>query len=936
MGFAQPQLVLLVLPAALVWWNCRGPSRAGAVVRAIVLLLLVLAAAGPFARVGEPGRDLVVLFDRSRSMPGEAAARVREVLELARRERRRGDRLALVSFGAQAAIEAPPSDDLRWDGAFTREVDRDASNLAAAIELGVQLVAPSRPGALLLVSDGESNAGDALAAARAALARGVRIDVLPLARAAGADVAIERLETPSESGVFEPYPIHAWVRSTRAREVEFELSRDGELLARGRRSLIAGSQRWSFRDLPLRAGVADVQLRLLDADDATPENDAARAVLRIHGQRPVLIVNQDGAEDTLSAALRQAAIPVEVAAPEHGRLERLALSGVRAVVLENVAAASLGGSALAALREFVRERGGGLLMTGGRASFGLGGFHRSPLDELLPVSLEMRQEARKLGVALAIVLDRSGSMGMEAAPGVPKMALANLGASTAIELLSPIDSSAVIAVDSGPHVVVPLTSVDDAAEISSRVRRISAGGGGIYCRTGLEAAVRELDQAAQRQRHIVLFADAADAEEQHGCIELIERLARAGVTLSVVALGSKSDSDAPFLVECAAAGGGACYFTLDPGELPRLFAQDTLTIARATFVDEPAACRPLADLVGLGDASALPEGFASFDGYNVTWLREGASAGALIENEHRSPGFAFWQHGLGRVAAFTGQVGGQYGASVVAWEGFGGFFVTLARWLAGQEAPSEVFASVRREGRDARVRIELDPSAASALDPARFALRMSGADGRAREIELERVGDNSLEARVLLEREGVSLGTLSLGDGRVLELPPMSLPHSPEFEVGLDRDRGEVLLRAIASESGGLVAPSMGELWRGERDGRRWRVVSRELALAALLLVLVEIAARRLELWGLAASALNRARRSIGLARLGERGASARAPEAVASAADAASPAPTARVAPEAASSAASAAPGNEVRPTASIEDALARARRAAGRELER
>lgn len=934
MGFAQPHLLLLALPAALVWWTCRGPTRAGAVVRALILILLVLAAAGPFARIGEPGRDLIVLLDRSRSMPGQAAARVREVLELARAESERGDRLALVAFGAQAALEAPPSDDLRWDGGFTRALDVDASNLASAIDLGVQLIAPGRPGALLLVSDGESNAGDALAAARAALARGVRVDVLPLARGAGAEVAIERLELPAESGLFEPYPIHAWIRSSEAREVEFELVRDGEVLARGRRAVTPGSQRWSFRDLPVRAGVSGVQLRLIDVADATPENDSARAALRIHGQRPVLIVNQDGAEDTLSAALRQAAIPVEVAAPEQGRLERLALSGVRAVVLENVPANRLGGAALSALREFVRERGGGLLMTGGRASFGLGGYHRSPLDELLPVSLEMRQETRKLGVAIAIVLDRSGSMGVEAAPGVPKMALANLGASTAIEMLAPIDSAAVIAVDSGPHVVQPLASVTDPGAMAARARSIEAGGGGIYCLTGIEAAVRELDSAPQRQRHIVLFADAADAEEQSGCVELIERIGRAGVTLSVVALGSKADSDAKFLEECAAAGGGGCYFTLDAAELPRLFAQDTLTIARATFIDEPAECRPLADLVGLGDASALTQSFARFDGYNVTWLRPGASAGAVIENQYSSPAFAFWQHGLGRVAAFTGQIGGQYGAPVVAWDEFGAFFVTLARWLAGQEAPSEVFASVRREGREARVRIELDPSAAGALDPARFELRVSEADGRARELELERVAENTFEARVLLEREGVSLGTLSLGDGRVLELPPMSLPHSPEFEVGLDRGRGEALLRAVADESGGLVSPSMGELWRGERDGRSWRVVSRELALAALALLVLEIAARRLELWGAAAMLVRRLARG---ARGGLRGPAAAAP----SVATASTPKPSST--PVAAPAARVEVSGSDdVEPTpaapttSSIEDALARARRAAGRELER
>ena len=51
------------------------------------------------------------------------------------------------------------------------------------------------------------------------------------------------------------------------------------------------------------------------------------------------------------------------------------LDGVRAVVLENVPLADLPAGAAAALASYVRDLGGGLLMTGGRASFGPGGYH---------------------------------------------------------------------------------------------------------------------------------------------------------------------------------------------------------------------------------------------------------------------------------------------------------------------------------------------------------------------------------------------------------------------------------------------------------------------------------------------------------------------------------------------------------------------------------
>jgi hypothetical protein len=94
------------------------------------------------------------------------------------------------------------------------------------------------------------------------------------------------------------------------------------------------------------------------------------------------------------------------------------------VVINNVPAHRLPADFLAGLDFFVTAQGGGLLMTGGRFSFGSGGYFQSSLDPLLPVSMELRQEHRRLAVAMAIVLDRSGSMAAGAGGG-HKMDLAN-------------------------------------------------------------------------------------------------------------------------------------------------------------------------------------------------------------------------------------------------------------------------------------------------------------------------------------------------------------------------------------------------------------------------------------------------------------------------------------------------------------------------------
>ena len=93
------------------------------------------------------------------------------------------------------------------------------------------------------------------------------------------------------------------------------------------------------------------------------------------------------------------------------------------------------------------------------------------------------------------------------------------------------------------------------------------------------------------------------------------------------------------------------------------------------------------------------------------------------------------------------------------------------------------------------------------------------------------------------------MGTVKLDDDHFISLPPVVLPYSPEFERSPDADRGARLLKRLTRESGGELGVTAGSFFRGERSGSVWRLISRELMVVALLLLLLEIAGRRLSLW---------------------------------------------------------------------------------------
>ncbi|MGQ9917752.1 MAG: glutamine amidotransferase [Bryobacteraceae bacterium] len=67
------------------------------------------------------------------------------------------------------------------------------------------------------------------------------------------------------------------------------------------------------------------------------------------------------------------------------------LFGYQALILGNVEAGYFSPSQQTLIREFVDRRGGGVLFLGGRAALSDGGWHRSPLAEVLPVVLPERK-----------------------------------------------------------------------------------------------------------------------------------------------------------------------------------------------------------------------------------------------------------------------------------------------------------------------------------------------------------------------------------------------------------------------------------------------------------------------------------------------------------------------------------------------------------------
>ncbi len=119
------------------------------------------------------------------------------------------------------------------------------------------------------------------------------------------------------------------------------------------------------------------------------------------------------------------------------------------------------------------------MMTGGQKSYGPGGYFKSPLDPILPISMEMRREHRKFRSLLWSRWIVPAACPCRRADGRIKMDLADLGTVQVLDLLSPMDEFGVFAVDTEPHFIVPIDDVEKNQSMRGKILAIGSQGGGI-------------------------------------------------------------------------------------------------------------------------------------------------------------------------------------------------------------------------------------------------------------------------------------------------------------------------------------------------------------------------------------------------------------------------------------------------------------------------
>ena len=845
MLLSDPHWLLLFMPLFWLAWYYRPLSRRLFVLRVLVIILVVFALAGLQLRL--PGRagTLVIVADRSLSMPGNSDQRISETMEMLKSGMPAGASLGLVTFGEEAAVEMAPARSA-FSG-FSATIGREASRLDEGLKRALSLIAGDLTGRVLIISDGLWTGNDPRNVAFQAAARGIPLDFRLAGRDLSGDVAITEFQVPALLNPGEAFIAGARVFSPVEQAGQVSLFASDRLIASFSRLLRPGENSLAFSLLAPEASVVRFRLQVNgQGPDPMPENNIAKAISEVVGQKPFLVVS-DNTDSPMWQLLRQSGLAADLQAPGQISWSLEFLAGYSAVIIENVPAERVTMHGMQLLAAWVNHVGGGLLVTGGKNSYGNGGYYQSPLESVLPVSLELRSQHRKLALALMVVLDRSGSMAAPARGDRTKMDLANIAAASSLDLLSPFDEFGLLAVDTQAHEVVPLQRMTEKAKWRDRILRVESSGGGIYVFEGISKAAEMLLNAEAKTRHIILFADASDSEQPGRYWELLDKATRAGLTLSVIGLGSETDSDANLLRKIAEAGKGRIFFTRDPEELPRLFSQDTFVAARSTFIEEPAG------LVSLPGAARFIEnpGLISSEvgAYNLCYLRNEAFSALQTTDENKAPLLAGWQSGLGRVVCYMGVTGGPHAGKFAGDKAAAAILLGASRWIALDDRQSfgEMSVMQQIDNGNWKVSLLLDPERERDTlreNPEVRLIRLAEGQEPAQEtLTLHWDSADSLQTETMVRGNEVISGLIRSGKQQK-RLPPICQFYGPEFAPARFRD-GQAELKELASVTGGREIIDLGQIWKSLPAKIQFRSLAEELLFLALLLFIIEVAERR-------------------------------------------------------------------------------------------
>jgi uncharacterized membrane protein len=842
--FEQPLLLLIFIPIGvlvyLTWKRMSLPFPALQrslilVCRLLLFAFIILALAGTAWAQPVHRQATVFVGDISDSTNAQRPF-IEQYISNALKHKQPDDQVGIVAVGRNALVEQSVQTQIDF-AHFQSAPDTNFTDLAAGLRLAAAILPNDSQRHIVLLTDGYQNLEDALQEAQILQQEGIRLDIVPLPSTSGNEARIDSMDAPTTLHTNEHFLLHLKVYSTVAQKATLRLYLDSAIISEQPIQLAVGEQEFSF-DLAAPSSGFHTFRAVLEAPlDTIQQNNEASAFVNVQGPPSVLVVEgESGSGQNIVSALKASGIQVDTADPSGVPITLDGLAKYGSIILADVSAESLGNTRMQTIQSFVRDLGHGLVVSGGQNSYSLGSYGGTPLEQTLPVRMDIPQHKDTPSIAVVMIVESLEenveiNISKEAAKGV-------------VNFLSPRDQ---IGISSAYGTLsIPMQYVTDHAKIDKAIDNLNPNDPPSYT-PDLINAEQVLLHTNAKIKHIILLGDGDAFDSTY--VSTASRIASEQITISTVDTNSMSPAEYATMQNIASAGKGRYYRADNAAAIPQILLDETKRAARRSVITDtfqPAIVGNSPILTGI---TGLPQ----LNGYVATTPKP---AGQMVLVSHLDdPVLSVWQYGLGRAAAWTSDASGLWTKDWVTWDQAARWWANVVTWSLPAANDSALNVNGSFVNGNGHLSVDLTSGIPAADTQQQVQANIIAPDQSQQTITLQATAPEHWEGNFNTPQTGAyfikvawqAKGNSTTNSSNALSTETaMIVPYSPEYQTqGTDLR----FLKQLAQAGGGIILSQQDPASVfNQRLTPAWALTSIAfwfLILAALLLP-IDIALRRL------------------------------------------------------------------------------------------
>jgi uncharacterized membrane protein/Mg-chelatase subunit ChlD len=844
--FGQPWwliLIPLIIPP-MVWMSFRSLAGLGSARRALAILLraavitLIVLALAEMQTVRRSDRlTTIFVVDASDSIPREQQKAAIEYVAEASRKRRidTDDMAGVIVFGKGPRVEVPPApSELNLLG-IESTIDPENTDLGAALKLALATFPEDTARRVVILSDGNENRGNLLEQAMTAKSLGVQVDVLPIDYHYDREVLVEKVSIPPDVKKGETVNIDVVIRAAEPTRGTLQIIQKADKYKApvgGTDKPVAVELQRGINVIRVRQLITEPNFYTFSAEfipgqgsgDRRSINNVAEGFTHARGKAQVLLIEgTNGEHAELIKALREKEIEVRpLLAPRidgSGGIggdalptDLAQLQPYDAVILANVPKEAFTESQHQLLASNCHDMGAGLIMLGGRDSFGAGGWMNTPVEKALPVDMQIK------------ALKVQGIGAMASSMHATEMAEGNFWqkvvAKSAINALSNYDYVGLLHFEGQEAWLFSMRAIGTGRSSMLRaIDRMTPGDMPAFDPV-LQKALTGLNGVKDAMtKHIVLISDGDPAPPTSS---VMSQLVQSKITVTTILITSHSNDSSLVSVMrgMAQRTKGRFYNVTNPRALPRIYQKEARTISRPLIFEQQNPWAPRLNSPLTEPVMRLADELPPITGLVLTSPKENELVEIPIVSPlptgQVNPVLAHWSYGLGRSVAFTSDAGRRWAKAWPDWNSYAAFWSQVVRWAMRPAERGNLTLSVRREEGRIKVVVDALDKESQFLNFLQIQGNLVDPDLKSRPIELVQTSPGRYEASVEnAEASGnyfVNLGYRGPDKTQGVISTGVSVPYSDEYR---ELRSNPTTLETLASLTEGQVVT-----WKKANDGQ--------------------------------------------------------------------------------------------------------------------